>query len=146
MDFNVTAQEIMVVVSPEPTSLTDAYALMKVLSLKYAEKNCKLLVNQAGSVQEALDIYRQLDMVVRKFLDISIDYVGCVLYDDRVRQRAPAAENRDRNLPGLQGQSLLCRLGQAYRQHADVKTAVWRFQLLLGPSEQEQAGLAHIFH
>jgi flagellar biosynthesis protein FlhG len=86
MDFNVTAQEIMVVVSPEPTSLTDAYALMKVLSLKYAEKNCKLLVNQAGSVQEALDIYRQLDMVVKKFLDISIDYVGCVLYDDRVRQ------------------------------------------------------------
>jgi flagellar biosynthesis protein FlhG len=86
MDFNVTAQEIMVVVSPEPTSLTDAYALMKVLSLKYAEKNCKLLVNQAGNVQEALDIYRQLDMVVKKFLDISIEYVGCVLYDDRVRQ------------------------------------------------------------
>ncbi len=86
MDFNVTAQEILVVVSPEPTSLTDAYALMKVLSLKYAQKNCKLLVNQAGSVQEALDIYRQLEMVVKKFLAISIDYVGCVLYDDKVRQ------------------------------------------------------------
>lgn len=86
MDFNVTAQEIMVVVSPEPTSLTDAYALMKVLSLKYAEKNCKLLVNQAGSVQEALEIYRQLDTVVRKFLDISIEYIGCVLYDDKVPQ------------------------------------------------------------
>jgi flagellar biosynthesis protein FlhG len=86
MDFNVTAQEILVVVSPEPTSLTDAYALMKVLSLKYAQKNCKLLVNQAGSVQEALDIFRQLEMVVKKFLAISIDYVGCVLYDDKVRQ------------------------------------------------------------
>ena len=86
MDFNVTAQEVMVVVSPEPTSLTDAYALMKVLSLKYAQENCKLLVNQAGSVQEALDIYRQLDMVVKKFLAISIDYLGCVLYDDKVRQ------------------------------------------------------------
>ena len=86
MDFNVTAQEIMVVVSPEPTSLTDAYALMKVLSVKYGAKNCKLLVNQAGSVQEALDIYRQLDMVVKKFLDISTEYVGCVLYDDKVRQ------------------------------------------------------------
>lgn len=84
MDFNVTAQEIMVVVSPEPTSLTDAYALMKVLSLKYAEKNCKLLVNQAADVQEALEIYRQLDTVVKKFLDISIEYIGCVLYDDKV--------------------------------------------------------------
>jgi flagellar biosynthesis protein FlhG len=84
MDFNVTAQEIMVVVSPEPTSLTDAYALMKVLSLKYAEKNCKLLVNQAADVQEALEIYRQLDTVVKKFLDISIEYIGCVLDDDKV--------------------------------------------------------------
>lgn len=85
MDFNVTAQEILVVVSPEPTSLTDAYALMKVLSLKYAERNCKLLVNMVGSTQEALEIYRQLNQVVEKFLDISIEYVGCVLYDDRVR-------------------------------------------------------------
>ena len=48
MDFNVTAQEIVVVVSPEPTSITDAYALMKVLSLKYSEKVCKLLVNMAA--------------------------------------------------------------------------------------------------
>jgi len=40
------AHEIIVVVSPEPTSITDAYALMKVLSLKYAEKSCKLLVNR----------------------------------------------------------------------------------------------------
>jgi flagellar biosynthesis protein FlhG len=85
MDFNVTAQEILVVVSPEPTSLTDAYALMKVLSLKYAERHCKLLVNMVGSAQEALEIYHQLNQVVEKFLDISIEYVGCVLYDDRVQ-------------------------------------------------------------
>jgi len=84
MDFNVTAQEIMVVVSPEPTSFTDAYAVMKVLSLKYAARNCKLLVNMAANTWEAMDIYRQLNLVVKKFLNISVEYVGCVLYDEKL--------------------------------------------------------------
>ncbi|HSO19180.1 MAG TPA: MinD/ParA family protein [Desulfosarcina sp.] len=52
MDFSVSAQEIMVVVTPEPTSITDAYALMKVLSTRYAEKTCRLIVNQVSSEQE----------------------------------------------------------------------------------------------
>ena len=84
MDFNVSAQEILVVVSPEPTSLTDAYALMKVLSVKYTARHCKLLVNMAANTREAMDLYRQLNLVVEKFLNISVEYVGCVLYDDKL--------------------------------------------------------------
>ena len=84
LDFNATAQEILVVVSPEPTSLTDAYAFLKVLSMKYSEKHCKLLVNQAGSDQEGRDIYRQLTLVTERFLDISVKYFGCVLFDEKV--------------------------------------------------------------
>lgn len=84
LDFNATAQDILVVVSPEPTSLTDAYALMKVLSLKYSEKHCKLLVNQVGNDQEGRDIYRQLNIVTERFLDISVKYFGCVLFDEKV--------------------------------------------------------------
>lgn len=84
MDFNVSAHEIIVVVSPEPTSITDAYALMKVLSLRYAEKCCKLLVNMVSSEQEGLEVYRQLELVTHRFLDIEIEYQGCVLYDEKV--------------------------------------------------------------
>jgi flagellar biosynthesis protein FlhG len=84
LDFNATAQEILVVVSPEPTSLTDAYALMKVLSLKYSEKYCKLLVNQTANDQEGRDIYRQLNLVAERFLDISVEYFGCVLFDENI--------------------------------------------------------------
>jgi flagellar biosynthesis protein FlhG len=84
MDFNVMAHEIIVVVSPEPTSITDAYALMKVLSLKYAEKSCKLLVNLVSNPREAQDVFRQLDLVTDRFLDIRIDYFGCVLRDDNL--------------------------------------------------------------
>jgi flagellar biosynthesis protein FlhG len=84
MDFNVTAHEIIVVVSPEPTSITDAYALMKVLSLKYAEKCCKVIVNLAGTSQQGREVFRQLNLVAERFLDMHIDYLGCVLFDANV--------------------------------------------------------------
>lgn len=84
MDFNATAQEIVVVVSPEPTSITDAYALMKVLSLRYSEKVCKLLVNMTTRPEEGREVFRQLHLVTDRFLDISSEYLGCILYDDKV--------------------------------------------------------------
>ncbi|MGD9330945.1 MAG: MinD/ParA family protein [Desulfobacterales bacterium] len=84
LDFSVSAQEIMVVVTPEPTSITDAYALMKVLSTKYAEKTCRLIVNQVASEQEGREIFRQLNLVARKFLAINMEYFGCILQDDQL--------------------------------------------------------------
>ena len=84
MCFNVFAQEIMVVVTPEPTSITDAYALMKVLSLKYSEKHFKLLVNLAPSAQDAREVFRQLNLVADRFLNISIEYSGYVLFDKNI--------------------------------------------------------------
>ncbi len=81
LDFSVSAQEIVVVVTPEPTSITDAYALMKVLSTKYAEKTCRLIVNQVASEQEGREIFRQLNLVAQKFLAIKMEYFGCVLQD-----------------------------------------------------------------
>jgi flagellar biosynthesis protein FlhG len=86
MDFNVTAHEIIVVVSPEPTSITDAYALMKVLSLKYAEKCCKVIVNLAGTSQQGREVFRQLNMVTERFLDMNLDYLGSVLFDANITQ------------------------------------------------------------
>jgi flagellar biosynthesis protein FlhG len=84
MYFNVTAQEVLVVVTPEPTSMTDAYALMKVMSLKYSAKKFRLLVNLATNSGEAHEIFRQLTMVTNRFLDISIEYLGYVLADKNV--------------------------------------------------------------
>jgi flagellar biosynthesis protein FlhG len=84
MDFNVTAQEIIVVVSPEPTAITDAYALMKVLSLKYAEKCCKVIVNLANTAEQGREVFRQLHLVTERFLDMTVDYLGSVLVDAKM--------------------------------------------------------------
>ncbi len=84
--FNASANEIMVVVTPEPTSITDAYALIKVLSVKYREKHFKLLVNFAASTKEADETSRQLSLVAERFLDVSIEYFGHILLDENVKK------------------------------------------------------------
>ncbi len=83
--FNTVAQEIVVVVTPEPTSLTDAYAIMKVLSQRHGEKRFKLLVNMARSTRESQNVFRKLTLVSNQFLDIAIDYIGYVPQDDYLR-------------------------------------------------------------
>ena len=82
--FALAADEIIVVTTEEPTAVTDAYALMKVLSLRYAVKHFQLIVNLAATVQEADEVYRQLSLVAGRFLDISIEYLGYVLFDEHV--------------------------------------------------------------
>ncbi len=79
--FNTAAQEIIVVTTPEPTAITDAYALMKLLSTQYHEKKFNLVVNQIRTEEEALDVYRKLTMVSNRYLDISIDYLGSIPED-----------------------------------------------------------------
>jgi len=79
--FNTAAQEILVVTTPEPTAITDAYALMKLLSTKYHERHFNLVVNQIQNEDEALDVFRKLTMVSNRYLDISIDYLGSVPED-----------------------------------------------------------------
>lgn len=82
--FAVAAQEILVVVSPEPTSITDAYALMKVLSQRHRETRFRLLVNLARSPQEGVEVYRKICRVADRFLNVSIDYAGAIPCDDYV--------------------------------------------------------------
>jgi flagellar biosynthesis protein FlhG len=80
--FTSAAQEIVMVVSPEPTSITDCYALIKLLSTTHGEYHFKVLVNMAYDSDEALKTYYRLASVVGRFLDISLDYLGCVVRDE----------------------------------------------------------------
>jgi len=82
--FSLLADEIIVLATSEPTSITDAYALMKVLSVKYGEKSFKLLVNAISNAEEAIDVHRNLSTVAESFLNVSIDYLGYVLQDDNL--------------------------------------------------------------
>ena len=112
MDFNVTAHEIIVVVSPEPTAITDAYALMKVLSLKYAEKSCKVIVNLADTSAQGREVFRQLNMVTERFLDMNIDYLGSVLFDAKITQGVKQQKLVSELYPDTQGSKCFTDLAQ----------------------------------
>lgn len=93
--FNVAAREIIVVVSPEPTSITDAYALIKILYSNYGEKRFMLLANMVRNSSEAREVFLKVSNATSHFLNLSIDYLGYVLDDTRVtdavrRQKAVA--------------------------------------------------------
>ncbi|MBA3006138.1 MAG: MinD/ParA family protein [Proteobacteria bacterium] len=94
--FNTAAQEILVVTTPDPTAITDAYALMKLLSTQYHEKRFNLVVNQVQNDEEALDVYRKLTMVSNRYLDISIDFLGSIPADrqmiDAIRKQKVIVE------------------------------------------------------
>lgn len=81
--FNLAAQLIIVVTTPEPTAISDAYALMKLLSTRFSEKRFKLIVNFVKSENEALDVYHKLTLVGNRFIDISIDFLGGIPQDKR---------------------------------------------------------------
>ncbi len=85
MYFNMAAREIIVVTSPEPTALTDAYALIKVLYQRHAKRRFRLIVNMVRNPTEAKEVYDRLSSATDQFLNLTIEYLGYVLLDERVK-------------------------------------------------------------
>ncbi len=81
--FCTAAQEIIVIATPEPTSITDAYALMKVLYKEYKEKRFNLIINNSKSKNESMQVFKTLSLVVDKYLgvDVSLNYLGYIPSD-----------------------------------------------------------------
>ena len=82
--FSLVAHDMVIVVSPDPSSLTDAYALVKVLSTQYRQQRFRFLVNMVRTHEEGKEIFRRLSLVTDRFLQISLDYVGSIPFDDNV--------------------------------------------------------------
>ncbi len=85
--FNAAADECVVVATKEPTSITDAYALMKVLSNDYKVKYFKLIVNMVKSEDEAKIVYSSLSGALDKFLkNVVLEYIGYVPTDSNMQR------------------------------------------------------------
>jgi len=83
--FCSAAQEVVVIATPEPTSIADAYALIKVLRNDFKVRHFRLIVNTARSEKEAFDTYSKLSLVADKFLNLPIDYLGYLPLDPAVK-------------------------------------------------------------
>ncbi|MCK9172824.1 MAG: MinD/ParA family protein [Desulfuromonas sp.] len=138
--FNQAAQDILVVTTPEPTAITDAYALMKLLSSQYHEKRFNLIVNSVRHMDEALDVYRKLTMVSNRYLDISIDFMGGIPFDrkmyESVRQQKVMVELYPGSRVSLAFEKLAAKLVSAAHQ-SEPKGSLqffWKRLLSLGGS------------
>ncbi len=84
--FAQAAQEILIVACSEPASITDAYALIKVLSRDCHVKRIHVLANQVRTPAEGREIFDNLARVAARFLDVNLVYFGAVPYDDWLRR------------------------------------------------------------
>jgi flagellar biosynthesis protein FlhG len=84
--FTRAADHVLVVTTPEPTAITDAYAVIKVVSKDGAERQISLLVNQARNAAEARVVYERIAKVAKQFLGLSVYDAGFVFADEAVPQ------------------------------------------------------------
>ncbi len=88
--FCSAAQEIIILVSPEPTSIADAAALIKVLYSRYQEKQLHVLVNSAKNAKEGIEVFRRLSRATEPCHSISLDYLGHLPLDEAVKTAVQA--------------------------------------------------------
>lgn len=85
LSLSLAAQEIIVVLSGQATSITDGYALIKILSQQYGRRRFRILVSKAGE-REAQAIFGNMAQAASRFLDATLDLMGYVPLDDKLRQ------------------------------------------------------------
>ncbi len=87
VSFSTAAQEVLLVVCDEPASITDAYALIKLLNRDHGVRRFRILANMVHSAQEARELFGKLVKVTDRFLDeVVLDFVGGVPWDEHLRK------------------------------------------------------------
>ena len=82
ISFTRASHEVIVVVCNEPTSLTDAYALIKVLSEHHGVKRFNILASMTRTPTEGSALFTKLTRVTDHYLDVTLDYMGAIPYDE----------------------------------------------------------------
>ncbi|CAM2893703.1 MinD/ParA family protein [Paenibacillus sediminis] len=86
LQFITAADECFIVTTPEPTAITDAYALMKVVYELEKKVNFKLVINRAADEREGIQTADKLSLVARKFLNLDVPLLGVISDDVHVMQ------------------------------------------------------------
>jgi flagellar biosynthesis protein FlhG len=84
LQFNLFANRNMIVLNRELTSLTDAYATIKVIYQAFGKDSFNIIVNTARNEGEAKKIFNHIDSICRRFLGFSLHYLGHIVYDESV--------------------------------------------------------------
>ena len=122
MQFNVAADQVVVVTTPEPHAMTDAYAMIKVLSEQVRNPSIHLLINQAKSADEALKVFSRISEVSQRFLQLRIMQLGHVPYDPEVPMRVLKRRIGSHDIAHTLAGQAWAQLGQRLFGHSHTKS------------------------
>lgn len=86
LHFVASAQQTLVVITPEPTSLTDAFSLIRVLKRLNYHQPLQVVVNMCHDAQQARDVFNRLRGVVKKYVGLDLKYLGFLHFDEAMRR------------------------------------------------------------
>lgn len=87
ISFVAAADDVLIVTTPEPTAITDAYGIIKIIATEIDNLNLglKLIVNRVKSVTEGKRVAQRVINIAGQFLNVKVDYLGCVYEDPTVQ-------------------------------------------------------------
>lgn len=92
----ISAEEVVVVVTPEPTSIVDAYATIKLILRQSPDKPISIIVNSVVGIGDAEKVFLQIHSAVRGFLDHEVEFLGMIPFDtqlsEAVREQIPVVK------------------------------------------------------
>ena len=136
LEFVSASNEVLIVATPEPTSITDAYALLKTLNRKsdYSREttSIKMIANRISSEEEGVTLHEKLQVVVEKFLSIQIEYLGGIHQDPNCQKAI------------MKQQPIL--IGSPNSPTSKEIEAIARKLLDISQDEKEGKGIAQLFN
>jgi flagellar biosynthesis protein FlhG len=86
ISFTRASQEVIVVVCDEPASITDAYAIIKLLNKEYGSTRFRILANMVQTAQEGRDLYNKMCAVTDRYLDVMLSFMGAIPFDENLKK------------------------------------------------------------
>lgn len=125
LEFVAASEEVILVATPEPTSITDAYALLKSLnrnsSYRPGKTDVKMIANQIRDNGDADELFDKIRMVVNKFLNIDVEYLGGIPYDNNMQRAVMRQVPVSMSAPESQAARSLERIAGRLEHKVDEK-------------------------
>ncbi len=120
ISFVRASQEVLLVVCDEPSSITDAYALIKILNKDYQMSKFRIVANMTRSETEGRNLFKKLVHVTDRFLDVNLQFAGEIPFDDFVRKAVRRQKATIKEFPS-------CKSSIAYKKLAKT-VSEWPIQ------------------
>lgn len=123
LEFVMSGHEVLLVTTPEPTSITDSYSLLKALNrspdFAASDIQIKVIVNRVLSNTDGRNLFSKLDVVVNRFLNLSIEYLGTVPQDENIMKAVMKQTPISIEYPNSKASRALEEIAQALLKEED---------------------------